>query len=58
MECPICQTKGAYIGLNEVECPNKDCKCYSPKQAESLQNKEIKEDMRFKSSFGWYGTWG
>ena len=30
--CPVCGSKGAYIGLNTVECPNKSCARFSPEQ--------------------------
>jgi len=30
--CPVCGGDGAYIGLNDVECPNKACPKFSVKQ--------------------------
>lgn len=25
-KCPVCDTPGAYVGFNSIECRNKDCK--------------------------------
>lgn len=30
--CPFCNTKNAYVGFTEVECPNLMCKYFSEKQ--------------------------
>ncbi len=29
-KCPLCGTDGAYVGLNDVECPNQKCSKYEP----------------------------
>ena len=34
--CSACGNKQAYIGLNDVECPNPQCKNFSEKQAEEF----------------------
>jgi hypothetical protein len=51
LECPACSNKNAYVGLSGVECPNKECRHYSARQAEDvLRNKvtstprEVEED--------------
>jgi len=31
-KCTECQTEGAYVGLNEVRCPNKECIHYDEEQ--------------------------
>lgn len=32
--CPCCQTEGAYIGLYDVKCVNKECRHYDTEYAE------------------------
>lgn len=27
-KCPVCDTPGAYVGFNSIECRNKDCEHY------------------------------
>jgi hypothetical protein len=29
-KCPLCGTDGAYVGLNDVECPNPKCQRFHP----------------------------
>lgn len=41
--CPSCGNPKAYIGLNEVECPDQDCDFFSEKQAEYVREEGQKE---------------
>lgn len=37
MICPVCGTDDAYAGLNCVECVNKKCSNFSPKQLKAFE---------------------
>lgn len=45
-KCPLCGTDGAYIGLNDVECPNPNCDRFTPSLAPT-KKKGIKGTLRF-----------
>jgi len=30
VDCPRCNDPNAYVGMNDVECPNPDCTSYNP----------------------------
>lgn len=38
-KCPACGNAAAYIGLNDVECPNKSCQFFSQRQADDVGGK-------------------
>ena len=35
--CPSCGNKDAYVGMNSVECPDKNCTHFSQKQLDSIK---------------------
>jgi len=35
--CPFCGGSKAYVGLNDVECPNRKCKAFSQRQADDVR---------------------
>jgi len=35
-KCPYCGDPQAYVGMNDVECPNKNCKGFSQRQADEV----------------------
>lgn len=37
MDCPLCKSKGAYVGLNTVECPNRGCEAYEQKMEQKTR---------------------
>lgn len=37
--CPYCNDPKAYVGLNDVECPNPKCKAFSQRQADDVAPK-------------------
>lgn len=49
--CPGCGSKGAYIGMNDVECDNPKCKHFSQKQA-SPQPQPQPQAPQLGSGFG------
>jgi len=36
-KCPSCGSDNAYTGLNNVECPNRDCDLFHPRAAEDVR---------------------
>jgi len=44
-KCPGCGTEGAYIGMNDVECPNRGCKFFSQRQKDEASNKPVTRDF-------------
>jgi len=41
-KCPYCGDPQAYVGMSDVECPNKNCKGFSQRQADDMKPKSKK----------------
>jgi hypothetical protein len=48
VNCPSCQTDGAYVGATSVECPRLDCRHFSYRQAEEVA-KKIADEIVFET---------
>jgi hypothetical protein len=44
MKCPTCGFPGAYVGLKEVECKNRDCAHYAKQDEMRRQVRELADE--------------
>jgi len=45
-KCPYCGDPKAYVGMRDVECPNKKCKGFSQRQADDMTPKHLEPKNR------------